>query len=299
MATKYSECLLGAEYREKTPEGLYAGGPMYYIKNGFGGNIGKILGGIVAVILVVAALGIGNSVQSNSLAATMNLAFGLPPFVTGIMLAIVVGLVIIGGIKRIGEVAGKIVPLMILIYVAAGIIVILTHISQVGNAFVTIFTSAFSGSAALGGFTGASVMMAVQFGVARGVFSNEAGLGSASIAHAAAQTKSPVRQAHIAMLGTFIDTMIICTITGLVIIVTQSYGLGVNGAALTIAAFSDTFGGLGAHIINIVLMFFVFTTIIAWYFYGERGLNYLGVNKNIVNAYKAVMVDFAGAFCQC
>ena len=288
MATKYSECLLGAEYREKTPEGLYAGGPMYYIKNGFGGNFGKILGGIVAVILVVAALGIGNSVQSNSLAATMNLAFGLPPFVTGIMLAILVGLVIIGGIKRIGEVAGKIVPLMILIYVFAGVIVILTHIAQVGNAFVTIFNSAFTGGAALGGFTGATVMMAMQSGVARGVFSNEAGLGSASIAHAAAQTKSPVRQAHIAMLGTFIDTIIICTITGLAIIVTQSYGLGVNGAALTIAAFSDTFGGLGAHIVNIVLMFFVFTTIIAWYFYGERGLNYLGVDKNIVNIYKAV-----------
>ena len=229
----------------------------------------------------------------------MNLAFGLPPVVTGIVLAIVVGLVIIGGIKRIGEVAGKIVPFMIMIYVFAGIIVILTHISQVGNAFVTIFTSAFTGSAALGGFTGASVMMAVQFGVARGVFSNEAGLGSASIAHASAQTKSPVRQAHIAMLGTFIDTMIICTITGLAIVVTQSYGLGVNGAGLTIAAFSDTFGGLGAHIINIVLMFFVFTTIIAWYFYGERGLNYLGVNKNIINAYKADMADFIGDFCQC
>ena len=288
MATKYSECLLGAEYREKTPEGLYAGGPMYYIKNGFGGKFGKILGGIVAVILVIAALGIGNSVQSNSLAATMNVAFGLPPIVTGIMLAILVGLVIIGGIKRIGEVAGKIVPLMILIYVFAGVIVILTHISQVGDAFVTIVSSAFTGSAALGGFTGATVMMAVQFGVARGVFSNEAGLGSASIAHAAAQTKSPVRQAHIAMLGTFIDTIIICTITGLAIVVTQSYGLGVNGAALTIAAFSDTFGGLGAHIINIVLMFFVFTTIIAWYFYGERGLNYLGVDKSIVNIYKAV-----------
>ncbi|MCH9852314.1 MAG: sodium:alanine symporter family protein [Alphaproteobacteria bacterium] len=291
MATKYSECMLGAEYREKTPEGLYAGGPMYYIKNGFGGNFGKILGGIVAVILVVAALGIGNSVQSNSLASTMQEAFGLPPLVTGIVLAIAVGLVIIGGIKRIGEVAGKIVPFMIVIYVIAGMIVILTNISEVGNAFVTIVSSAFTGSAALGGFTGATVMMAIQFGVARGVFSNESGLGSASIAHAAAQTKNPVRQAHIAMLGTFIDTIIICSITGLAIVVTQSYGLGINGAPLTIAAFSHTFGGLGAHIVNIVLLFFVFTTIIAWYFYGERGLNYLGVNKNIITGYKTVWLS--------
>ena len=288
MATKYSECMLGAEYREKTPEGTYAGGPMYYMKNGIGGALGKKLGAIFAVVLLIAGFGIGNGVQSNSIASTMESALGINKLVTGVLLAVIVGLVIVGGIKRIGEVAGKIVPFMVVIYVLAGLMVILVNIGELGNAFATIFNSAFSGHAAAGGFAGATMKMAIQLGFARGVFSNESGMGSAAIAHASAQSKSPVRQAHIAMLGTFIDTIIVCTITGLAIVITGAYTSGATGANLTSTAFAVTYGDAGKHIVNITLLFFVYTTILAWYFYCERGLNYFGASKTAINAYRAV-----------
>ncbi len=288
MATKFSECMLGAEYREKTPEGHYAGGPMYYMKNGIGGPIGKTLGGFFAVVLLIAGFGIGNGVQANSIASTMEGTLGIPAFVTGIILAAVVGLVIIGGIKRIGDVAGKVVPFMIVLYVATGLFVILVNITELDNALKIIFSSAFSGHAAAGGFAGATMKMAIQLGFSRGVFSNESGLGSAAIAHAAAQTKSPVRQGHIAMLGTFIDTIIVCTITGIAIVITGAYTSGETGAALTSAAFATTYGGLGSHIVNITLLFFVFTTILAWYFYCERALNYFGASKMMITAYRMI-----------
>ncbi len=290
MATKYSECMLGVEYREKNENGEHLGGPMYYMKKGIGGSLGTALGGIWAVLLVIGAFGIGNSAQSNSLAKGIEATFGITPLLTGVALAVIVALVIIGGVKRIADVAGKLVPAMFVAYVIAGLIVILINISQIGHALGLIFQHAFTPHAAVGGFAGAAVAQAIQYGVARGVFSNESGLGSAPIAHAAAQTKNPVRQAHIAMLGTFIDTIIICTITALAIIMTGAYTSGDSGVAMTIIAFSSVFGTFGGVLVNIILSVFVFTTIIAWSFYGERGLGYLGVGNTGIFIYRSIWV---------
>ena len=200
MATKYGEAVLAVKYRETDARGKRVGGPMYYIKNGLGENW-KWLGFLFALFGTIAAFGIGNMVQSNSVADALNSNFNINPKITGVVLAVLVGLVILGGIKRIGEVAGKLVPIMAIAYVAGSLIVIFANFGQIGEAFKLIFTSAFSGTAATGGFAGAAVWAAIRFGVARGVFSNEAGLGSAPIAHAAAQTNDPVRQGMIGMLA--------------------------------------------------------------------------------------------------
>ena len=221
MATKYGEAVLAVKYREVDSRGKRQGGPMYYIKNGLGENW-KWLGFLFALFGTVAAFGIGNMVQSNSVADALQSNFKINPTITGVVLAILVGLVILGGIKRIGEVAGKLVPIMAVAYILGSLLVIFTNFVNIGDAFKLIFTSALSGTAATGGFAGAAVWAAIRFGVARGMFSNEAGLGSAPIAHAAAQTNDPVRQGMIGMLGTFIDTIIICTMTALVIIVDRS-----------------------------------------------------------------------------
>ena len=278
MATKYAEAVLAVKYREVDEEGRHVGGPMYYIKNGLGSKWAW-LGTLFAIFGACAAFGIGNTVQSNSVADVLQSNFGLNVWATGIIMMVLVGAVLIGGIKRIGSVAGALVPLMAIAYLVAGLVVLGINSEAIPTALDLIFTNAFTGTAAEGGFAGAAVWMAIRFGVARGIFSNEAGLGSAPIAHAAAQTNDPVRQGLVAMLGTFIDTLVICTITGLVIITSGEWTSGVSGAALTSAAFANALPGLGNYLVAISLAIFAFTTIIGWSFYGERCIEFLfGVN---------------------
>lgn len=274
MATKFSEAVLAVKYREVDEEGNHVGGPMYYIKNGLGQKWAW-LGTAFAIFGAIAGFGIGNTVQSNSIAQVIETNFGVPTIATGVIAMVLVGAVLIGGIKRIGSVAGALVPLMAVAYILAGLVVLSINADQIAPAFALIFESAFTGHAAEGGFAGAAVWAAIRFGVARGVFSNEAGLGSAPIAHAAAQTKDPVRQGLIAMLGTFLDTIIVCTITGLVIVTSGAWTSGESGAALTSAAFADALPGLGNYLVAISLAIFAFTTIIGWSFYGEKCVEFL------------------------
>ena len=280
MATKYAEAVCAVTYREVDSTGKYVGGPMYYLRNGvgeFAPELGKWLGLAFAVFGAIAAFGIGNAVQVNSMAAVLDDSFSVPTWITGLIVAALVGFVILGGIQRIGEVAGKLVPAMIVLYVGAALIIILINFAKIPEAIGLIFTYAFTPSAATGGFAGAAVAAAIRFGVARGVFSNEAGLGSAAIAHAAAQTKSPVRQGIIAMLGTFIDTIIVCTMTALVIltsgawVMTGADGGGLTGAVLTSTGF-DTSIPYGKYVVTVALAVFAFTTILGWSYYGERVL---------------------------
>ncbi|WP_417225997.1 alanine/glycine:cation symporter family protein [Amphritea sp.] len=274
MATKYAEAVLAVKYREVDEAGNHVGGPMYYIKNGLGAKWAW-LGTAFAIFGAIAAFGIGNTVQSNSVADVIQSNFGLNVWLTGIILMVLVGAVLIGGIKRIGSVAGALVPVMAIAYLVAGLIVLAINADAIPHALNLIFTYAFTDSAAEGGFAGAAIWMAIRFGVARGIFSNEAGLGSAPIAHAAAQTKDPVRQGMVAMLGTFIDTILICTITGLVIITSGEWTSGASGAALTSAAFAQALPGVGNYLIAVSLAIFAFTTIIGWSFYGERCVEFL------------------------
>ncbi len=280
MATKYAEAVLAVNYREVDEEGNHIGGPMFYIKNGLGSKW-VWLGTVFAVFGALAGFGIGNTVQANSVADALNSKFAIPHIVTGIVLAVLAALVLIGGIRRIAEVAGKLVPFMAITYVLAGLIVIMLNIGDVPGAIVLIVKSAFSPVAATGGFAGAAVWAAIRFGVARGVFSNEAGLGSAPIAHAAAETDNPVRQGTVAMLGTFIDTIIVCSITGLVIVVSGAWTGGETGASLSAAAFETALPGVGGYIVTLGLALFAFTTLLGWSFYGEKCVEYLFGVKSI------------------
>ncbi|ERT14264.1 sodium:alanine symporter [Photorhabdus temperata J3] len=279
MATKYSEAVLAVRFREVDKNGHYVGGPMYYIKNGLGKKWAW-LGTLFAVFGSIACFGIGNTVQANSVADVMQSNFGVSTMVTAIVLAILVGAVLIGGIKRIADVAGKLVPFMTVAYLVAGIIVLGVNFSEIPAAFALIVKSAFTPVAAQGGFAGAAVWAAIRFGVARGIFSNEAGLGSAPIAHATAKTQNPVRQGLIAMLGTFIDTIIVCSITGFTIVITGGWLTGQTGATLTAASFSAAIPG-GNYIVAGALIIFAFTTILGWSFYGEKCIQYLFGQKAI------------------
>jgi AGCS family alanine or glycine:cation symporter len=274
MATKYSEAVLAVRYRETDAKGQHVGGPMYYIKNGLGKNW-TWMGVVFAIFGACAGFGIGNTVQSNSVADVLQANFAVPTWVSGLIMATLVGAVLIGGIKRIGHVAGALVPFMAISYLIAGLVVLGINASLLPQALDLIFTHAFSPTAAQGGFAGAAVWAAIRFGVARGVFSNEAGLGSAPIAHAAAQTHDPVRQGLIAMLGTFLDTLVICTITGLVIVSSGAWTGGESGAALTSQAFASALPSFGNYLVAIALAIFAFTTIIGWSFYGERCVEFL------------------------
>ncbi len=274
MATKYGEAVLAVKYREKDELGNYVGGPMYYIKNGLGAKWAW-LGFAFALFGAIAAFGIGNGVQANGVAQVLDSNFGVNTSVTGVILMLLTAAVILGGIQRIGMVAGKLVPFMAVSYIVAGLLVLLLNIGTLGDAIGLVFTHAFTPSAAEGGFAGAAVWAAIRFGVARGVFSNEAGLGSAPIAHAAASNNSPVNQGLIAMLGTFIDTIIVCSITGLAIIASGAWTSGESGAALTSLAFETTLPGIGGSLIAIALSIFAFTTILGWSFYGEKCVGYL------------------------
>ena len=282
MATKYAEAVCAVHYREVDEKGSYLGGPMFYIKNGLGKNW-LWLGFLFALFGALASFGIGNTVQANSVAHALETQFNIPLWLTGLALLILTAAVVLGGIKRIAQVAGKLVPFMAFAYLFAGLIVLVTHFSQIPAAIVLIVKSAFTPVAATGGFAGATIMLAIQWGVARGIFSNEAGLGSAPIAHAAAKTNDPVRQGKIAMLGTFIDTIIVCSITGLAIVLTGAWTSGAEGAALTITAFDRALPDTGGVIVSIAQAVFAFTTILGWSVYGERCVEYLfGIRSVII-----------------
>ncbi|MBW0147215.1 alanine/glycine:cation symporter family protein [Marinobacter arenosus] len=274
MATKYSEAVLAVRFREVDEEGNHVGGPMYYLKNGLGRRWAW-LGSAFAIFGAVAGFGIGNTVQSNSVAQVIETNFGVPELATGLVVMVLVGAVLMGGIRRIGSVAGKLVPFMAVAYILAGLVVLGINADQIGPAMALILESAFSGHAAQGGFAGAAVWAAIRFGVARGVFSNEAGLGSAPIAHAAAKTRDPVRQGLIAMLGTLLDTLVVCSVTGLVIVTSGIWDSGESGAALTSAAFGLALPGVGNYLVAVALALFAFSTILGWSFYGEKCVEFL------------------------
>lgn len=271
MMTKFAEVVLAIQYREKNVEGAWVGGPMYYIKNGL--NM-KWLATVFAVLTAIAGFGIGNMTQSNSIASALSDTFSIPPMVTGALLAVATGLIIFGGLKRIASVTEMLVPFMAAFYIVGGLVVVLANASQIPAAFAEIFSSAFSGRAAVGGFAGSTVMAAMRFGVARGVFTNEAGLGSAPIAHATAKTDHPVQQGLWGVFEVFIDTIVIASITGLAILTTGVWQGGATGASLTIAAFNSVIP-FGGAIVAIGILLFAFSTILGWSFYGEKAMEYL------------------------
>jgi AGCS family alanine or glycine:cation symporter len=288
MATKYSEAVLAVRYREKDEIGQYVGGPMYYIKNGLGKRF-VWLSLLFALFGAMAGFGIGNTVQVNSIAHGLEVSLGVPPMVTGLVVAVLVGAVILGGVKRIGAVAGKIVPFMTVAYVGLCAVIILMHIASVPAALAEIVSSAFSPTAATGGFAGSTIMLAIRMGVSRGVFSNEAGLGSAPIAHAAAQTDSPVRQGTIAMLGTFIDTVIVCSMTGLVVVLSGVWTTEARGMELSVGAMNMMLPHSGHIIVTGGMVLFAFTTVLGWAYYGERCAEYL-LGVKVIFPYRLLWV---------
>ena len=292
MATKYSEAVLAVHFRERDEDGNYVGGPMYYIRNGLGKRW-LWLATCFALFGACAAFGIGNLIQSNSIAGAVQQQ-GVPPWATGLVLMVLIGAVILGGVKRIAVWASLLVPASILIYMGTAILVILLNISSLPGVIQSIFVSAFTGHAATGGFVGATIWAALRFGIGRGVFSNEAGLGSAAIAHAAAITDSPVRQGNIAMLGTFIDTILACSMTGFVILTSGVWMDGQSGVYLSLAAFNATLPGSGL-LVTFSLIVFGFTTMLGWSYYGERCWQYLfGVRAVQLYRVLYVLVIMAG-----
>ncbi|MCP4114334.1 MAG: sodium:alanine symporter family protein [Desulfobacteraceae bacterium] len=289
MATKYSEAVLAVKYRVVDENGEMSGGPMYYISKGLNK---PWLGAVFAAFAAIAAFGIGNMVQSNSVADAVEATFHISPVITGLILMVSTAAVILGGIKNIGKVTGILVPIMIVFYMGGALVIICMNISGVPAALALIVQEAFTPTAASGGFAGASVMLAIRMGVARGVFSNESGLGSAPIAAAAAQTKSPVSQALVSMTQTFIDTIVVCTLTGLVLILTNSWDCGKTGAELTTIAFQTGVPG-GAYIVTIGLILFAYSTVLGWSYYGEKSIEYLfGVKA--VKPYRIAFILFVG-----
>jgi len=284
MATKYSEAVLGVRFRETDARGDKSGGPMYYLENGIRwGGLGRVLAVSFALFAAVASFGIGNGVQSNSVAEAVSNATGLSRLTIGLVTAFLVATVILGGVRSIGRFTGVFVPVMILIYMVASGAILALHLDRVPDAFRLVLESAFNGRAATGGAVGFTVAQAVRNGVARGVFSNESGLGTGSIAAAAAQTREPVRQALISMTQTFIDTLVVCTFTGIAILVTGAWETGADGATLTQVAFATGLPGESGHrVVALCLSFFAFSTILGWSYYGERSVEYLAGVRAIV-----------------
>ena len=275
MATKYAEGLLAIKYRTKDANGAVAGGPMHYILLGMGEKWRPLAIFFALAGVLVALLGIGTFTQVNSITESIQNTAQVNPAITALILSIFVGIAVFGGLKSISKVSTAVVPFMAIVYILGTLTVILFNIEKVPATLALIFTSAFSPVAAVGGFAGASIRKAIQNGVARGVFSNESGLGSASIAAAAAKTNEPVEQGLISMTGTFIDTLIICTLTGLTILVTGVWSGDLNGVALTQSAFSTVFSYFGPALLTIFLVLFAFTTILGWNYYGERCFEFL------------------------
>lgn len=281
MATKYAEGVLAIKYRTKDAKGEISGGPMYYIVNGMGTKWRPLAILFAISGILVALFGIGTFAQVNSITSAINHSFGLSSQITSILIAMVVACIIFGGIQTISKVAEKIVPFMAIIYILATLAIILLNSQMLLPTFMLIFKSAFTPTAALGGFSGALVKDAIQKGIARGVFSNESGLGSAPIAAAAARTNEPVEQGLISMTGTFIDTIIICSLTGFAILITGQWTSHLEGAPLTQAAFASVFGHVGIHALTFSLVLFAFTTILGWSYYGERCFEFLFGTKGI------------------
>lgn len=291
MATKYAEAILAVRYRVVDAKGEMAGGPMYYLERGLGQ---KWLGVLFAVFGALAGFGIGNMVQANAIAENLHEAFGVDYRWTGAVLAVLTGLVILGGVKRIGKFTGVLVPVMAVGYVAGCLAILATHAAAIPGALWQVVHDAFTGTAAAGGFAGAAVMAAIQRGVSRGVFSNEAGLGSAPIAAAAARTRHPGEQALVSMTGTFIDTIVVCTMTGLVLIVTGVWNEGVGAAQATQHAFTIGLPGRwGGMLLTIGIVTFAYSTVIGWAYYGEKCAEYLfGIRA--VTPYRWLWVIAAG-----
>lgn len=275
MATKYAEGLLAIKYRTKDANGAVAGGPMHYILLGMGEKWRPLAIFFALAGVLVALLGIGTFTQVNSITESIQNTAQIDPAITALVLSVFVAIAVFGGLKSISKVSTAVVPFMAIVYILGTLTVILFNIEKIPATLTLIFTSAFSPAAAVGGFAGASIRTAIQNGVARGVFSNESGLGSAPIAAAAAKTNEPVEQGLISMTGTFIDTLIICTLTGLTILVTGVWSGDLNGVALTQSAFSTVFSYFGPALLTIFLVLFAFTTILGWNYYGERCFEFL------------------------
>jgi len=294
MATKYAEAVLAVKYREVDEHGTMSGGPMYYISKGLGW---KWLGILFAIFASIAAFGIGNMVQSNSVADAVFTSFQIKPWITGLILAIATAFVIIGGIKSIGRVTSFLVPIMILFYIGAAMVVLVINYHAIPETFRLVFIHAFTPTAAIGGFAGSLIRDSVRWGVARGVFSNESGLGSSPIAAAAAQTKNPVTQALVSMTQTFIDTIVVCSFTGFVIISTGLWTSGQTGSALTTLAFSKGLpGNSGGIIVALGLILFAYSTMLGWSYYGEKALEFL-FGPKLIKPYRIVfcLLIFVGA----
>ncbi|MBI2608810.1 MAG: sodium:alanine symporter family protein [Deltaproteobacteria bacterium] len=290
MATKYTSCTLAVKYRLTHKNGSISGGPMYFIEKGLGPRF-KFLSVFFSFACIFAAFGMGNMFQANQVAKALFDGFHIPHYMTGIILAVLAYLVIIGGIKRIGQVASRLVPFMCLLYIVAAILILIIKIDVLVNSFLLIMTSAFTGTAAIGGFAGVAVSKTIVKGVARGIFSNEAGLGSSPIAHAAAKTKEPVREGLVAMAEPFIDTIIICSMTALVIVSTGVWteAEGIAGIALTIKAFESVLPHFGGYIVIFSATLFAFSTMISWSYYGERSAEYI-LGEKAVYAFKMAYV---------
>jgi alanine or glycine:cation symporter, AGCS family len=305
MATKYAEAVLGVRYRIVDARGEMNGGPHYYLSRGLGGGFGRVMGGLFALFASIAAFGIGNMVQSNSVADALRESFQIDPFWTGLVIAVLAGMVILGGIKSIGRFTGFFVPLMIVIYMLGSLVVLAINWRGIPDIFLYVIQDAFSPAAPMGAFAGATLMMAIRMGVARGVFSNESGLGTGGIAAAAAQTNEPVRQALVSMTQTFIDTIVVCSLTGFAIIATGAWmqtsqvtGMGLTGAPLTIQAFSTGLpGAWGGYIVSTGLALFAFSTILGWAYYGERNIEYL-LGERAILPYRLLFIvaAFLGAW---
>lgn len=296
MATKYAECLLALKYRTRDQQGFIAGGPMYYIERGL--NMPRLAKIFAIFGILVAFFGIGTFPQVNAITHAMQDTFHIPIAFTAIFITLCVALIVLGGVKRIAKVSSIIVPFMAVLYVGSALVIMALNWRLLPSTFAFILQSAFDPQAVLGGALGYTVMQAIQAGVSRGIFSNEAGLGSAPIAAAAAETNEPARQGLISMTGTFLDTLVVCTITGIVIILTGAWNTGLQGASVTNYAFNHSLP-MGAMIVTISLLFFAFTTILGWCYYGERCFVYLAGVKGI-KLYRITFISLvaSGAFLQ-
>lgn len=289
MSTIFIEATLAQKYREVDSDGQLVGGPAYYIRNGMGS---KGLASFFAISLVIALGFVGNMVQSNSIAGAVSTAFGIPQLIVGIGIAIVAGLIFIGGMKRIASFAEMVVPIMAVIYIVGSIIVMIMFRGSIGSTFKEIFVGAFDPEAVLGGAAGIGVMKAVRFGIARGLFSNEAGMGSTPNSHAVADVNHPAEQGLSAMIAVFIDTILVCSATAIVVISTGAHNLGLEGAAITQEAFTIAFGTFGQIFLAICLTFFAFTTVVGWYYFGENNIRFLFKGKNALRVYQVIVLIF-------
>ena len=294
MCTKFAEIVVALHYREPDSTGTMRGGAMYTLRKGLGL---PWLGTIFALLTSLAAFGIGNMVQANSVADSLQSSFGIAPWISGVVLAAITAAVILGGIQRIGEVAQVLVPFMSVLYLGGGLLIILLNVGQIPGALGLVFEGAFTGTAATGGFAGSTVVLALRFGIARGLFSNEAGLGSAPMVHAAAQTDHPVRQGLYGIFEVFVDTVLVCSVTGLAILVTGVWDNGMTGAALSGEAFRIGLPGVfGNIIVTSSIVLFAFSTVIGWSYYGETGMVYLfGAKAAVPYRFVWLVFIFLGA----